>query len=272
MYLRVFDEYGTAIWRVTGRKLDIAQPLTPYIRLKKADALGEELIPTQAWDELPLIPLWANPEHRSELTAGIRAKIDAYDRILSDFADNLDRANDVYWVLNNFGGTSEDIACLLEEISRIKAVASISDGSGSATAEPKTIEVPYEARRAALHLLERALYRDYMALDMDELTGGSLTNVAIRAATANLNLKSDRYEWQILQFLHALCRLLRLTPGPIRFRRQTIANESETIRDIAAMRSDITHRKALELNPYVQPEEVESLEAEAEGEAGKLPF
>ena len=92
------------------------------------------------------------------LTPDIKSKIDAYDRILSDFADNLDRANDVYWVLNNFGGTADDVAEMLAEISRIKAVANLSDGTGGgATAEPRTIEVPYQARQAALNILERAL-------------------------------------------------------------------------------------------------------------------
>ena len=64
--------------------------------------------------------------------------------------------------------------------------------------------------QAALNLLERALYNDYMALDMASLTGGSLTNVAIRAAMANLNLKADRYEWQVRHFMQELLTLLHL--------------------------------------------------------------
>ena len=197
---------------------------------------------------------------KSELTPAIQAKIDAYDNILSDFADNLARANDVYWVLNNFSGTTEDIAEMLEEISRIKAVANLSDGSGSgATAEPHTIEVPYAARQAALNLLERALYNDYMALDMASLTGGSLTNVAIRAAMANLNLKADRYEWQVRHFMQELLTLLRLGTEEIHFKRQAIANESELVADIQNMRQDIDQRTALRLNPYIADEEIGGL-------------
>ncbi len=211
------------------------------------------------WGRLPLIPLLANGEGRSELTPSIKAKIDAYDRILSDFADNLDRANDVYWVLNNFGGTTEDIAELLAEINRLKAVASISDGSGGASAEPKTIEVPYQARQTALSILEKELYMDAMALDTEALTAGSLTNVAIRAASANLNLKCDRYEWQLNCFVQELLSLLGMETERIRFQRQQIANDAETVETIYKMREDIDRATALRLNPLLQPEEVEAL-------------
>ena len=204
----------------------------------------------------PLVPFWANTEHVSEFTPAIRSKIDAYDRILSDLADNLDRANDVYWVLNNFGGTIDDVAELMEQISRVKAVTALSDGSGAAaSAEPRTISVPYEARLAALGLLERALYRDWMALDMQEVTGGNLTNVAIRTAAANLNLKADRFEWEAFRFMRALLLLLGADVQDIRFPRQTIANESEIVKDIAVMRPDIDRETAVRLNPYLRKTE-----------------
>lgn len=253
-YLRLFEPDGVSVWSRQGGLLPVERK-RPYLLTRSAGG-----VTGQNYDRLPVIPLYANSERRSELTPAIRAKIDAYDNILSDFADNLDRANDVYWVLNNFGGTAEDVAETLEAIRRVKAVANLSDGTGaSSTAEPHTIEVPYAARQAALSLLERALYQDYMALNLQELTGGSLTNVAIRAAMANLDMKANRYEWQLHRFMHGLLSLLRADTEEIRFRRQVIANASETIADIAAMRGDIDRRTALRLNPYIQAEEIEPL-------------
>lgn len=265
MYVRLFEADGITVLRLDNSALISVMPKRPYIVTMRSDALGDEILSAGNYAALPIIPLYANTEGSSELTPSIKAKIDAYDNILSDFADNLDRANDVYWVLNNFGGTTDDIAQMLEEIQRIKAVANLSDGSGSSsTAEPHTIEVPYAARQTALEILEKALYQDYMALNMDALTGGSLTNVAIRAATANLHLKADRYEWQVFRFVQQLLSLLGIHTEEIRFQRQCIANESETIGDIAAMRQDIDRRTALKLNPYLQPEEVDALLAQGE--------
>jgi hypothetical protein len=116
-------------------------------------------------------------------------------------------------------------------------------------------------------MLERALYQDYMALDMDELTGGSLTNVAIRAATANLNLKADRYEWQVRRFVKDILDLVGKPTDEIRFKRQSIANESETVADIAVMRQDIDRRTALKLNPYIQEEEIEQIMLDLDAES-----
>ncbi|MBQ6177641.1 MAG: phage portal protein [Bacteroidales bacterium] len=262
MYLRVFTEEGLRFPFLKDGQIADAAPPRPYRLLRTVSALGTEE-EGAAWPALPLIPFRANADGRSEFTPSIRAKIDAYDRILSDFADNLDRANDVYWVLNNFSGTAEDVAETLAEIQRLKAVASYSDGTGtSSTAEPHTIDVPYAARAEALRLLEKALYRDWMALDMGELTGGSLTNVAIRAATSALDQKADSFEWEAFRFVRGLLRLLGEDTDEIRFRRARIANESETVADIAAMRGDIDRRTALRLNPYLQPEEAEALIAE----------
>lgn len=260
MYLRIFDKEGVKLLRIRAKSVECAKEWEPYRREMRRDALGASVSVLPGYGALPLIPLYANADGRSELTPAIRSKIDAYDTILSDFADNLARANDVYWVLNNFGGTTEDIANLLEEIGRIKAVANMTDGSGSnATAEPHTIEVPYAARQAALDILEKELYQDYMALDMSSLTGGSLTNVAIRAATANLDLKANRYEWQLRRFMQLLLHLLNMDTTDIRFKRQSITNESEIVNNIATMRPDINRRTALRLNPYINDEEIPSI-------------
>ena len=260
--VRLFEPQGVSMWREEKDQLSPAGDFRPYRLIRRESVLGTELV-AEAVRALPLVPFWANEERRSELTPAIRSKIDCYDRILSDFADNLDRANDVYWVLNNFGGTLDDIAEVLETIQRLKAVTSISDGAGGAsTAEPHTISVPYEARQAALKLLEKALYQDYMALNMEELTGGSLTNVAIRAACASLDLKANRFEWQAYAFVRGILALLDADTEAVRFTRQTIADESEIIRNIQVMRPDIDRATALRLNPYLQPEEVDGLTGE----------
>lgn len=258
MYVRLFSIDGVVEYASDKDKLiEIEATRRPYIVTTTTDALGTEVTGGYNYKRLPVRPLWANTERRSELTTAIKSKIDLYDRVLSDFGDNLDRANDVYWVLNNFGGTMDEVAELLEQINRVKAVANLSDGTGTgSTAEPRTIEVPYAARKEALDLLERALYQDYMALDMDALTGGSLTNVAIRAAAANLNLKADRYEWQARQFVREILELIGLPADVIRFDRQTISNESEMVNDISIMRDYIDDETALKLNPYIDDEQV----------------
>lgn len=257
LYVRLFEVGGVTEYRQEENELVMITESRGYIQHTRTDALGTEIVGESNYNSLPVIPLWGSEEHRSELTNAIKSKIDLYDRILSDFGDNLDRACDVYWVLNNFGGTMSDIAETLGAIEKLKAVANISDGTGSAsTAEPHTIEVPYAARQAALDILQKQLYSDFMALSMEELTGGSLTNVAIETAMLNLNLKADRYEWQCFAFVQKVLRLLGIETEEIKFKRQTISNRSEMVSDISLMRDYIDQETALKINPYIEQDEI----------------
>lgn len=269
-YARVFEEDGVTVWQDSGG-WKIIEPKRAYKVKTYRDAGGVLDAGGENYDTLPVIPLYANDLKTSELTPSIKAKIDAYDRILSDFGDNLDRANEVYWVLNNFGGNQREILQMLQTIRDLKAVANISDGSGqSATAEPRTIEVPFAARQAALDILEKALYQDAMALNINEITGGSLTNVAIQAAMTNLNLKVDRFEWQVFDFVRRILLLCGIDTDGIRFTRSSVTNIAETVDCIYRMREDIDLKTALKLNPLIQEDEIEGILAakDAERESG----
>lgn len=258
LFIRLFEPDGVTEYEQRKDGLQVVRDKRPYKLRVARYTSGDEVIGGENYGgALPIVPLYADDEQRGVLTPAIKSKIDMYDRILSDFGDNLDRANDVYWVLNNFGGTTDDICEMLAEIQRIKAVVNISDGTGNAsTAEPRTIEVPYAARQTALQLLDKALYSDAMALNMDELTGGSLTNVAIETATTNLNLKCDRYEWQCFAFVQGVLKLIGVDTEEIAFKRQTIANKSEIVQDLAMMREYVDDETLLTKNPYVMQEEI----------------
>ncbi len=266
LYMRVFEPDGVTVYSYAESQFREEQPKRAYKRTILQDAIGETDIGGENYGALPVIPLYANDEHTSELTASIKAKIDLYDRITSDFGDNLDRANDVYWVLNNFGGNTDQALQVIQEIQQIKVALTLSDGAGSSSAEPRTIDVPYAARQTAMELLEKALYSDYMALSMDEMTGGSLTNVAIQTAMTNLNLKCDHYEWQCFAFVQQVLALLGVDTEEIAFQRQTFVNRQETVQDIYTMRADLDLETALKLNPYISQDDIpgimEALEAE----------
>ena len=272
IHYRVFEIDGITEYKKAKSAVIEVIPKRGYVTKIRRDAVSTETVGEINYSALPVVPFYANSLCRSELTNNIKSKIDLYDNITSDFGDNLDRTNDVYWVINNFGGTGDDIIEMLAEIDRIKATYTEAGAMGQSTAEPHTIEVPYAARQTAMELLRKALYQDYMALDMDEITGGSLTNVAIKVATTNMNLKADRYEWQAFTFVQRILALLGIETEDIKFKRRTIVNDSEVVADIQAMRSDITRKKALELNPYIQADEIDTILKDMDAEdASGLP-
>lgn len=110
-----------------------------------------------------------------------------------------------------------------------------------------------------------------MALDMSELTGGSLTNVAIKAAMTDLNLKADEFEWQCFAFVQAVLRLQGIETEEIKFKRQTLINEQEIVQNIYMMRQDIDRETALKLNPYINQEEIESIMQKVDTEEVGIP-
>ena len=277
MGVRLFEMDGVTIYRYPSNGtidndtvVTVVENKRPYKVKTFADGGGTDVIGGENYRSLPVVPLFANKEKRSELTHNIKSKIDAYDRIQSDLGDNLDRANDVYLVLNNFGGDAKDVINMIEMINSVKAVLNQSNAvGGGASAEPRTIEVPYAARATALDILKKSLYQDFMALDMDEIKGGSLTNVAIKTAMANLNLKADRYEWQCFSFVQNILAFVGVEGEDseiIRFNRRGIVNESETIANIYMARQDVSRQWALEANPMVNADEIPSILEERDRE------
>lgn len=266
-YMRLFETDGVTVYKKGKDDAGYTeiQPKRAYKQKIVRDAAGERIIDSQNYNSLPVIPLFANDEKESELRPAIKEKIDAYDRIFSDFGDNLDRANDVYWVLNNFGGNIKDALEITQQIQQLKLILNQTDGTGSgSTAAPHTIEVPYQARQTALEILRKELYADFMALDMDEMTGGSLTNVAIKAAMVNLDLKANDYEWQCFRFVQDILRLNGIDTEDIKFRRQTLVNESEVIQNIYLAAADLSRRKRLELNPMIAADEIDKIMTDAD--------
>lgn len=272
LMVRVFETDGVTLMGDNGSSFSVLEEKRPYKQTLIRDVLGTRVIGGENYAVLPVFPLYANEKKRTELSLSIRSKIDLYDSILSDFGDNLDKANDVYWVLNNYGGTTKDIAMMLETIHRLKAIVNVSDGSNSSTATPQSFEVPYAARATALDLLEKALYKDYMATNMSEITGGSLTNVAIETATMNLNLKVDAFEWQVFQFVQNVLMIAGVETEQITFKRRSIVNNSEIIQDIYIAQGDLDRETRLKLNPMIDQEDIPGiLERLEEEETVGLP-
>lgn len=270
MYARLFEEDGVTLYRIgTGGEVTLDEAKRAYKVTISRDGLGVSAVYGENYGVLPIVPLYANRRKKSELTESLRRKIDAYDVILSDYSDNLDRTNEVYWVINNFGGTRDQVIGMLAEINRLKATYTQNDGIGGAqsTAEPHTIDVPYAARQVALDIIKKEIYEDFMALNLNDLTGGSLTNVAIRAAEANLDMHANAFEACVFKFVQRMLALVGVKTEDIRFERQTIANKSETVTDIYQMRQDISRRKALELNPYIEQDEIDKILQDAEAES-----
>lgn len=222
------DGYTEYIRR--NKEMGLLKEKRPYvIKYRSTEADGAEIYDFENYPSFPIVPLWGNQNKQSELI-GIREQIDCYDLIKSGFANDLDDASQIYWVIQNAGGMDDiDLAKFIERMKTVKAAVVEDDG---ARAEAHTLEVPYASRETLLSRLSRDLYRDAMALDTEEIASGAVTATQIRAAYEPLNSKVDEFEYCVTDFLNRILLIAGITDESPTFTRSIMVNKSEEIQNV----------------------------------------
>lgn len=226
-----------------GRIYEAKRSYIVKTRTTKID--GTQIYAGENYPTFPVVPLWANPNHQSELV-GIQEQIDAYDLIKNGFLNDLDTAQ-LYWIIKGAGGMDDvDLSQFLQRLKMMK-IASADDGQ---EIEPVPVQVPYEAREQLLNRLERDLFKDYGALDVEEIKGGAVTATQILAAYEPLNIKADQYEYCVHAFIQGLLAAAGVEDEPT-FTRSKLINVSEEVQTVlqaeTVLDGDYVTRKVLTL-------------------------
>ena len=238
------DGYIGFIWR--DGVGSIYTPRMPYkIKTRTTAFDGTEIFSGENYPTFPIVPFFGINK-QSELV-GRREQIDCYDLIKSGFANTVDEASLIYWTLTGSGGM-KDID-LVKFVERIKTVHAANLGQGQ-TAESHAVETPYASREALLTRLRDDLYEDFMAMDYKNVASGSVVTAQIDAAFANLDLKADDYEFNVIDFLQGVLTVLGIEDDPT-FTRNKIVNANEQIGTLLQAReyldSEYLTKKILEL-------------------------
>lgn len=240
------DGYTEYIWERSslGR---VYIPKRPYItRYTESEVDGREIYDFENYPTFPIIPLWGNPEHQSKMV-GLREQIDCFDLIKSGYANTVDEASFIYWTIKNAGGMDDvDLATFVERIKTVHA-ATMEDG---AEATPNTLNVPVEARERLLDRLERDLYRDARALDIERIASGAVTATQIEAAYSDIEGLCDEFEYCVLDFVYGVLEVAGID-DEVSFTRSKIINTSEIITNLIQaaeyLTEDYVTRKILTL-------------------------
>lgn len=222
------DGYTEYIWDSNGGRILI--PKRGYIaNIRSTEADGTEIYDYENYPTFPIVPLWGSQKKQSELI-GLQENIDAYDLIKSGFANDLDDASQIYWILKNAGGMDEqDIVAFVNKMKRVHAV-NLDDG---VEAEQHQTDVPYAAREALLTRLRDDLFEQAMAFDPKKLaSGGSVVTAAIKAAYAPLDTKTNEYEFCIKTFLKDILSLAGIENENPTFTRDMLINQQEQIQTV----------------------------------------
>ena len=180
----------------------------------------------------PIVPFQYKTNGMSELQ-GKRNTLDALDLVTSNMVNNVDEGNLIYWVLTNCGGMDDlDDAQFLEQLRITHVVHADGDGTeDGAKVEAHSIESPYAATQEAIEKLEKRLYKDFRAFDENLITAGNQTATAITSSYTSLDLKVDKLEDRVSDFIEEIMKLAGVEDEPSYTRNRIInkAEETETV-------------------------------------------
>ena len=250
----LYEEDGYTEYKKEEDKISIVAEKRSYKKTTistKADGVSGER--NENYFKFPIVPLYANDLHESELE-GHRESIDCYDYIKSGMANDIDDTSGFYWVLKNSGGMDDvDLAKFRERMHTVK-VATMDDDNASA--EAHTLDVPVEAREKMLELLKSDLYSDFQIVNVEALSASAKTATEIRAAYQPMDDKCGDFEYFLIDAIQNILALAGIDDEPS-FKWNRIANQTEETNMVMTAAAVLGDELTLKKLPFLTPEEVE---------------
>lgn len=217
----------------------------------------DDMVPTSEdnYNALPVVRMYGSRLRQSTLV-GMQEAIDAYDLILSGFANDLSDCAQIYWIVENYGGmTDDDLAQFLDRL-KLNHVAN-ADTQAGGRVTPYTQEIPYQARKAFLDDLKARIYEDFGALDVHTIAAGA-TNDHIDAAYQPLEENASDFEHWVSDAIVQLLALQGIEDTPI-FNRQRISNQKEQVEMLVQEAAWLDEATILRKLPNLSPDEVQAV-------------
>lgn len=226
-----------------------------------------EVVEESNYSALPIVPVWGDDLHQSTLV-GLKGAIDAYDLVKSGFACDVQECAEIYWLVENYGGmTDEDIQQFFDRL-KLKHIAS-ADTQDGGRITPFTQEVPYQARESVLKLLREDMYADFCVLDVHSVAAGD-TNDHVQAAYEPMDNKAAEFERHIRRGITDILALQGIEDTPV-FQRNRVSNLKEQVEIVLMEAPYLDDETILRKLPNITPDEVQQvLERRDEADMGRI--
>lgn len=132
----------------------------------------------------------------------IKDLIDDYDLMSCGLSNNIQDTNEALYVVKGFQGDNLDE--LMLNVKAKKHIGVDEDGG----IEVHTVDIPYQARQTKLELDEKNIYRFGMGFNSAQLGDGNITNIVIKSRYALLDLKCNKLEIRLKQFMRKLLKIV----------------------------------------------------------------
>lgn len=227
--ITLFEPDGITEYKQSqGKNVEILKPKQPYKGSVVAfpDLPNESSIITvdKAVEGIPIARMTFI--NKQSYMAKRVATLRAYNALLSKLVNNSDESDLVYWILKNCEGMDEiDDADFVVGLIRNHVVHL----KENVEAEPHQLTAPYEGTAATLETLRKQLFYDFMAVDFERVSGGNITTSEIKQGYEKLNLKADKVEMCVTDFINSVLKIMGFENETFHFTRPKNVNEAEAI-------------------------------------------
>lgn len=182
---------------------DADEKVNPRPHIVKVDDKGDKY-DGGSYGVIPFFRLDNCRKQHSDLKP-IKGLIDDYDLMACGLSNNIQDANEYLVVIKGYPDDNMD-----EVIKNLKTKKVIGvDGDGASDGvDFKTVDIPYEARKIKLELDEKNIYRFGMGFNSAQIGDGNITNIVIKSRYALLDMKCNKLEIHLKQFLSKILKLV----------------------------------------------------------------
>ena len=173
----------------------------PHTMYKKGDAESEKIY----FKDFGFIPFFRLDNNRKQVSdlKSVKDLIDDYDLMACGLSNNIQDSNETLFVVKGFDGDNLDELHFNAKNKKIIGVGEDGD------VETRVVDIPVEARKTKLELDEKNIYRFGFGLNTAGLKDTSATtNIAIKSAYSLLDLKANKLEIRLKQFLRKLLHVV----------------------------------------------------------------
>lgn len=233
-------------------ELQLNEEKKPYQTRIRSNKVGDvEVIGDSGYSSLPIVPFWGSSLKQSTLV-GMQQAIDSFDLIRSGFANDLTDCAEIYWLVSNYGGMSQDDLNRFRDRMKLHHIVEApQDGDVKAY----TQNIPYEARQAYLKDIREGIYEDFGGLDVHQVSADS-TNDHLEAAYQPMDENADDFEYQCIECVQQILRIAGFEVDTPLFKRNKISNQREQVDMVMAEAEYLDEETVLNKLPNITPDEV----------------
>ncbi len=243
-------------------------------------SMGTQGVMAHSYGRIPFIPFRNNSESRGDLPM-YKQLVDAIDKLVSGFANDVDDMQEIIWVIKNYAGELQEtdidkdgneVTREIDLLQKLKAKKIINvDGDGGV--DTLRGEIPYEARREFLAILKDQLYISAMAVNPFPEAVGQASGVYIDFLYSLLELKAGLMETEFRTALDELVQAVLAYKGmaaqPVEqiWTRNKPRNDLEIVQMIAQTPSEVlSDETKTKAHPLAEDWQEERKRIKVEGE------